>query len=115
MGRLPKKIKDALSKTLFDYEIRSIETDALDEYLASHEYYLERDIERGIGDEDTVHILTLVRGVRELLVIGEVHAAIRVAIHLGEVMADQEKHSHLFWDRGERSVKAGQKSAEADQ
>ena len=113
MGKLPDKIKAALSATLHDYEIRSIETRTLDEDLAGLEYDIERDIERGTADEDSVHILTLLRGVRDLLAIGEVGGAIQVAIVLGEVLADQEAHSHLYWHRGQRAVEAGIKSAEA--
>ncbi len=56
-------------------------------------------------DEDDEHILTLLRGVRDLLALGQADAAVQVAIHLGGVLAEQEAHSHLFWHLGERSAK----------
>jgi hypothetical protein len=124
MAPLPKKIKVALASALHDWEIASIERWTADEYLAVFEGD-ETSIPPGLPlikplipadddfDEYDRHIRTLARGVRDLVASGQTDAAVRVAIHLGEVLADQEAHSHLFWDLGERAHEAGKKSAEA--
>jgi hypothetical protein len=120
MAPLPKKIKVALASALHDWEVASIERWTADEYLAVFEGDVT-SIPDGLPlipadyefDEYDRHIRTLARGVRDLLASGQTDAAVRVAIYLGGVLADQEAHSHLFWHLGERSAKAGQKSAEA--
>jgi hypothetical protein len=110
MAPLPKKIKIALANTLHDWEIASIERSTAAEHLTLLET-LGPDDDK--VQEDDEHILTLLRGVRDLLALGHADAAVRVAIHLGEVLTWQEVHSHLFWHLGERSAKTRQKSAEA--
>jgi hypothetical protein len=111
MGKFPKELKEALSTTLHDYEIRSIECDDLDQHLWHLEQWSEEAIGNGKADEHDLHILNLSRRLRELLEIGEINAAIEVAIILGEVLTWQEIQS--VWDRGRRSMEAGQKSAAA--
>ena len=109
MAPLPKKIKVALANTLHDWEIASIERSTAAEQLTE----MEVSVTEHKFDEDDEHILTLLRGVRDLLALGQADAAVLVAIRLGGVLADQEAHSHLFWHLGERAAKTRHKSAEA--
>jgi alkylated DNA nucleotide flippase Atl1 len=109
MAPLPKKIRKALAITLSEGELAAIERHTADEELA----WIEDEVTNNKFDDYDVHILTLVRGVRDLLALGQTDAAVLVAFHLGGVLADQEAHSHLFWHRGERAVRASQNSVEA--
>ena len=98
MGKLPERIKTALATSLFDLGNNSIEERRADEHLA----WIERSVDSHRALDIEVagypdHAATLARCARELLAIGEIDAAIGVAIHLGEVMADDEAHSHFYY------------------
>jgi hypothetical protein len=111
MTRIPSKIRKALAFTLEEYELASAERWNADREAA----ILERCHAAGIpSSPDAEHIETLARGIRDLLAIGHVNAAVCVAINLGEVLAEDAFNSSVdaaLLERGKREAEAVKEAA----
>ena len=110
MKPMPPKIRDALSFTMHDWELWAAEWRTADEECAFYEDLSDYPN----PTEDQRHIAVLAKGIRDLLGVGHVDAAIQVAILLGEILHQDEFDSSIesvYLERGKREAEAIKEAA----
>jgi hypothetical protein len=120
MKPIPPEIRKALAFTLEEYELAAAERWDPDDELATLEWDIKTSREAGYKpSEDEQHILTLSRGMRDLLAAGHINAAVCVAIKYGEVLYGEVLYDDMIqnsqwgaWmERGQREAEAAKKAA----
>jgi|SRR6516162_5404849 hypothetical protein len=115
MKQIPPEIRKALAFTLDEYELAAAERWDPDDELAILEWDIKTSREAGYKpSEDEPHLLTLSRGIRDLLAAGHINAAVYVAQKYGEVLyADMIENSQwgAWMDRDQREAEAVKEAA----